>query len=213
MNQNVVPLHASVPTSHQERRKREINERIKEAGTQLFNEQGYEPTTIEQICERADVARRTFYKHFLSKQHLAHALSESWMFKQTLQLMEGARAHSDNAIARVRYYIEGTAENLHNYEALERILIKHALQDVSFDDRAVYRWTHQSNLLKQLIAEGQARGEVTQAFDAEFLAKMVAGGINTVAISWIYEDQYPVAEHLAKLADFISAALQPPAAG
>jgi AcrR family transcriptional regulator len=205
MNQNVVPIL----NSHQERRKREINERIKEAGIQLFNEQGYEPTTIEQICERANVARRTFYKHFLSKQHLAHALSDSWMYEQSARTIAAASERSDNAIERVRYYIEGSAENLRNYEALERMLIKHAMQDVTFDDRAVYRWTHQSKLLKPLLAEGQARGEVTRAHDAEFLAKMVVGGLNTVVVSWIYEDQYPVTEQLHELAKFITNALRP----
>jgi AcrR family transcriptional regulator len=205
MTQNVVPLL----NSHQERRKREINERIKDAGIQLFTEQGYEPTTIEQICERANVARRTFYKHFLSKQHLAYALSESWMYEQTARAIENACAHSENAIERVRYYIASSAENLRNYEALERMMIQHAMQDVSFDDRAVYRWTHQSKLLKPLIALGQERGEVTTAHDAEFLGKMVAGGLNTVVVSWIYEEGYPVAEQLHGLADFLTAALKP----
>jgi AcrR family transcriptional regulator len=205
MNQNVVPIL----NSHQERRKREINERIKAAGIQLFQEQGYEPTTIEQICERADVARRTFYKHFLSKQHLAHALSESWMYEQSARLVDAACQHHENAIERLRFYILGVARNLRTYEDLERILIKHAMQDVSFDDRAVYRWTHQSNLLKTLIAEGQERNEITRAFDAEFLSKMTAGGINTVVISWIYEDQYPADRHLAEFADFTAVALRP----
>ena len=205
MNQNVVPIL----NSHQERRKREINERINRAGLQLFQEQGYEVTTIEQICERADVARRTFYKHYLSKQHLAHALSESWMNQQTTRLVQAAREHNDNTIERLRFYIYGVANNLKTYEALERILIRHAMQDVSFDDRAVYRWTRQSNLLKILITEGQERGDVTRAFDAEFLAKMVAGGINTVVISWIYEDNYPASQQLAELADFIVTAMRP----
>jgi AcrR family transcriptional regulator len=208
MNQNVVPIL----NSHQERRKREINERIKEAGIQLFNEQGYDPTTIEQICERANVARRTFYKHFLSKQHLAHALSESWMYEQTAHAIEVACARSTNAIERVRAYIDGSAENLRNYEALERMMIKHAMQDVTFDDRSVYRWTHQSMLLRPLILEGQERGEVTKAYTPEFLAKMVAGGLNTLVVSWIYEEGFPIGEQLAVLAKFLTNALRPESA-
>lgn len=46
------------PTSRRERRKRELQERILEAGTELFSDLGYEETTLEQICERADVSRR-----------------------------------------------------------------------------------------------------------------------------------------------------------
>jgi AcrR family transcriptional regulator len=41
--------------------------RIATAARDLFASQGYEQTTVEAIAERAGVARRTFFRHFRSK--------------------------------------------------------------------------------------------------------------------------------------------------
>jgi AcrR family transcriptional regulator len=185
-------------------------ERIKQSGIELFTDQGLDHTTIEQICERADVARRTFYKHFPSKQHLAHALSQSWLWEESSRLMVAAREHCPDTIGRLRYYIDGCARNFRDYAELERVLLMIAMQDIQFDnDQTLYRWTHLSDLLTAVIEEGQQRGDVTRAFDARFLGTLVAGAINTVSVSWVYERDFPVALHLAELTDFLANALRP----
>jgi AcrR family transcriptional regulator len=57
----------AVATSRRERRKREVRQRIFEAGIGLFVEQGVQQTTLDEIAERADVARATVYNHFGKK--------------------------------------------------------------------------------------------------------------------------------------------------
>src|SRR5512139_2168091 len=54
-------------TSRRERRKREVRQRIFEAGIGLFVEKGVQETTLDEIAERADVARATVYNHFAKK--------------------------------------------------------------------------------------------------------------------------------------------------
>ena len=55
------------PLGRREKRKQEIRQRIEDAAYQLFQQQGIEDTSIEEICVEADVARRTFYGHFTNK--------------------------------------------------------------------------------------------------------------------------------------------------
>ncbi|MGB8389499.1 helix-turn-helix domain-containing protein [Mycobacterium sp.] len=59
-----------------ERRKREVRERILTAAFDLFLRQGVSATTIEEICERADVANRTFFNHFATRQDMIRALAQ-----------------------------------------------------------------------------------------------------------------------------------------
>ena len=59
-----------------ERRKHEVREKILAAAFDLFLAQGAAATKIEEICERADVANRTFFNHFATRQDMIRALAE-----------------------------------------------------------------------------------------------------------------------------------------
>ena len=47
-----------------------MHDRLYASALELFAEQGYDRTTIDQITERADVARGTFFNHFQRKEDL-----------------------------------------------------------------------------------------------------------------------------------------------
>jgi AcrR family transcriptional regulator len=67
-------------------------EELLSAAQRLFLEQGVAPTTIEQITQRAQVAKGTFYLQFASKEALIEALRERF----AAQLL----ASVDAAVAR-----------------------------------------------------------------------------------------------------------------
>ncbi|AEW98597.1 TetR/AcrR family transcriptional regulator [Streptantibioticus cattleyicolor] len=54
--------------SRRERKKRQTRQLIVETAMRLFAEQGYERTTVAQIAAAADVATKTFFNHFPSKE-------------------------------------------------------------------------------------------------------------------------------------------------
>lgn len=50
--------------------------RLREAALELFEEQGYDQTTVAQIAERAGVTARTFFRHYSDKREVLFAGSE-----------------------------------------------------------------------------------------------------------------------------------------
>jgi AcrR family transcriptional regulator len=50
-----------------ERKKQQTRNAIHEAAYRLIDAQGLDATTVEQICEQADVSSRTFFNYFPSK--------------------------------------------------------------------------------------------------------------------------------------------------
>ncbi len=62
-----------------ERKKEETKRRIYVAALELFHEKGFEHTTVDEITERADVAKGTFFNYFPHKQSVLAFLSEEWL--------------------------------------------------------------------------------------------------------------------------------------
>ncbi|MCE4224401.1 TetR family transcriptional regulator [Methylobacterium sp. C25] len=60
-----------------ERKRRQTRERIAEAGMRLFLERGFEETTLDAIAEQADIARRTFFHYFNTKESILNSLQDT----------------------------------------------------------------------------------------------------------------------------------------
>lgn len=68
-----------IEVSRRERKKEETKERIVEAAFALFRRHGVEATTVEEICDKADVAKGTFFNYFPRKEAVFGYLSEQWV--------------------------------------------------------------------------------------------------------------------------------------
>ena len=58
------------PEGRRARKKRETRERIVSRARDLFLEQGYDVTTVEEIAEAADISKPTFFNYFEAKASL-----------------------------------------------------------------------------------------------------------------------------------------------
>ncbi|MAE96932.1 MAG: hypothetical protein CL910_19970, partial [Deltaproteobacteria bacterium] len=59
-----------------ELRRQQNRAALLDAALTLFQEQGLRDTKLEEICAHADVAPRTFFNHFETREHLYAAIAE-----------------------------------------------------------------------------------------------------------------------------------------
>jgi AcrR family transcriptional regulator len=190
--------------SRLERRKREVSEKILAAAFDLFLDQGVAATTIEEICERADVANRTFFNHFATRQDMIRALAE----RRLVNLHDVVFARTDEAIpARLIGVFDDIAAALGKSGDTYRELIGEMLGTSGY---GVQRGFNLHETFAELVKEGVARGEVAARHDAETLADIIVGALSGGILNWTIDRTYSLETNLhnlaVALADLLSAA-------
>jgi AcrR family transcriptional regulator len=176
-----------------ERRKREVREKILAAAYDLFLNQGVAVTTIEEICERADVANRTFFNHFATRQDMIRALAR----RRLANLHEAVFDRADEAIpARLVGVFDGIAATLVKSGDMYRELIGEMLATSGY---GVQRGFSLHNTFVELIKEGVASGEVSAQHDAETLADIIVGALSGGIVNWTVDRTYSLETNLHNL--------------
>jgi AcrR family transcriptional regulator len=185
-----------------EKRKLETRARIEDAAYALFKLHGIEETSIEQICARADVARRTFYGHYTNKQVLLQALSHSRVFGTADRMINDIMLQHSSTRDRMSAMLDYMQSNISSYDDIDRRLL--LVVPGSVDDETHLR--HISMSLQDHFTEffrlGQTNGDVSAEFSPELQAEMVMGTLNNLMINWAVDKNYPIFQQLKEARRF-----------
>ena len=176
-----------------ERRKRELKENILAAAFDLFLAQGVAATTIEDICERADVANRTFFNHFATRQDMIRALAE----RRLVNLHDVVFDRADEAIpVRLVGVFDDIGAALAKSGDTYRELIGEMLATSGY---GFQRGSNLHDTFAELVKEGVARGEVSARHGAETLADIIVGALSGGIVNWTVDRTYSLETNLHNL--------------
>lgn len=155
----------------------DIPERLLSAGLELFLQQGYNATGIQQIADHASVPKGSFYNHFESKEAFASAIIERyarWNQLSWARMMASAPA---GALATIRHVF---AQMLAYHERASRpvgCLVGNFAAEIAASSEACRQSLMAAQLawrerLAGMIAEGQAAGEIRADIDATTLSAL-----------------------------------------
>ncbi len=176
-----------------ERRKLEVREKILAAAFELFLDKGVSATTIEEICDRADVANRTFFNHFATRQDMIRALAQ----RRLVNLHDVVFDRGDQPIPqRLVGVFDDIATALVGTGDTYRELIGEMLATSGY---GIQRGFNLHDTFVELVKEGVARGEVGARHDAETLADIIVGALSGGIINWTVEETYSLETNLHNL--------------
>jgi len=180
--------------TRRERRKREVRGRILEAALALFDEVGFGATRVAEICERADVAHKTFFNHFPSKRDVLREIAGEAL-DTLLGDIESARKQPGTTRDRLLHFfghVATTAEEagpMHRELLTELIQLAHETGTESEQARRLH------TAFRALLREGRAAGEVTSAHPLDTQTELVVGTFYALMFNWANLDAYPLRRH------------------
>lgn len=158
---------------------------LRSAMVSLIREKGFEALTVQDIIDRANVGRSTFYSHFKSKEDLLTGSVE--MMRSTLRRLQ-RQTMARSTSSRERMF------------AFARELFAHAEQHrdvfaamVGKRSGTVFQH-HLHEMLADLVREDvRAPGSrsMRDAMQVEAVVQFVAGGLLALVVSW--QDRMPKA--------------------
>jgi AcrR family transcriptional regulator len=159
-----------------------------DAAIELFQSQGVRATTIEEICELADISPRTFFNHFETRDHLYAAIARR-RAAEFAALLEAQRTDERPLDERLPELFTAVGRGLAQMPAYRELIGEMLRVRVDGGDETVRdRILGQAAL--RFVLDGVERGQITTAHRPEVLADILLGAITTAVGNWSADKSY-----------------------
>lgn len=164
-------------------RSRQTRENIVRAAARLWNENGYEQTSVAEICDAAGVGRTTYYFHFESKEQLLGELT--WLTASGVAHSLDNAAADDDVDRRIDLFI---AELSRRVEAMPRHLAARVLTAAMPGVARLGQYPEGrvdfGRTLAQIFASARRRGEIDPTADTDELGAILGGMVMEAMLRW-----------------------------
>ena len=165
--------------TRRERKKEETRRRIFETAIALFRDKGFEQTTVDEITEKADVGRGTFFNYFPRKESVLAYLSEERvaLAEENAAVLLEDRASANDKLLDI--YSFAASAYLKDRELSRYVFNEWMQRAFKPTQEAGQRW---HKLVVAVIEQGQAAGDLR----ADVQPVVMESLLSSVYISTLY---------------------------
>ncbi|WP_260590727.1 TetR/AcrR family transcriptional regulator [Variovorax sp. DXTD-1] len=197
------------PTGRRERRRAQTLDSVATIAMRLFEANGYNATTMEQIALQADVAKGTLYNHFPTKE----AILAHWVHKELAedtQRLSRLAEKPGSFESRLMQLLDASAEWSERYRAY--LLDYFRFRFLNIEDEldagdAQGRPRDLAGLFALLIAQAQQDGTLRADLPAEHLASLLHHLYFGALMRWLTQPGLVLGDEFAVIVEiFVSGA-------
>ncbi len=148
---------------------------------QLFNEQGYDATSVADLARRLGLTKSALYHHFTSKEQLLALALDSALTALEASL-DAAQTTDASAAEQLRRVVQGAVEvlidHLPEVTLLLRVRGNSLTEQAALERRRVF-----DARVASLVSSAQSEGWVRSDVDAAIATRLIFGMINSV-VEW-----------------------------
>lgn len=163
----------------------ETKQKIFDTALLLFDQQGYDNVTINEICQQLGLTKGAFYYHFNSKSAI---LIMKYRFNEESLKKYYESISSDKPMQKLIKII-GRFINYPKINSLEEIKSAFKIQiDSHYQDFVGGDSSVQKSILMEIIQEGQSTGDIRKDMSVELLADIIIRYKFGLYIEWCIKD-------------------------
>jgi AcrR family transcriptional regulator len=196
-----------------ERKRAETLEKLFNAALELFAKRGFTDTRVEEITEKADVAKGTFFNYFPSKEHILMHFAGRQIGKIE-RCLESAREGRESmatllrSLAKELMTLPGRTPQLAR-SMMSSFLSNEDVRKVIHENMAI----RGRKLLAEILVVGQKRGEIRDDLPALSMAKSFQQGLFGTALLWSLDPVEPLSKAIDEMLDVMLAGMISPTRG
>jgi AcrR family transcriptional regulator len=174
------------PVGRRERNKMRVKNRLYDAALRLFVEKGYEQTSVDEIAEEADVARRTFFNYYQRKEDLIDAWGERRRSYLEARLADGASPGS------LQLSMERCMTVLADVNESERGLTRVMLSAWVKAGRPMDEEPFAADIFTDILDEAKRGGEIPERVNTRGAGYLLRDGYLGVLYRWCRPGEQPI---------------------
>jgi len=193
-----------------ERKKAKLRQQIIDTAIRLFRKNGYENTRVEDIVQVLEISQPTFFRYFPSKDAVVRDVGLRGIACITEQLQSELASEATTAEHLRRLY--GSLAHLTEADRpLWRAVVLSGAMDPVRSPEMKEHDTVIMGLLRDVLSQGQKRGEITRDFPILHLAEFMEGLYRSIVRNWAIDLTGPhkLCERVESAVEFFLRGVQP----
>ena len=182
LKRNALASRSEIP-GLRERKKARLRQQIIDTAIRLFRKQGYEKTRIDDIVNILEISQPTFFRYFPSKDAVLRDVGQRGFECITERLKSELSTKASTADRLRRLYHTMACEAEADRPLWQAVVLSGAMDAVRSPEVRGAECIV-AGLLREILAQGQKRGEITSAFPVVHLAEFMEALYHTVVRQW-----------------------------
>ena len=195
-----------------ERKKKESRQKIVKVAMDLFKHQGFDSTTMEQIAEKADIARKTLYNYFPVKEAIADEYIREISKEFVQETIDSLRNLPDTR-SRLLSVLNNRYKWVEINSEITKIVLCYRFKNI-YQAGKKPEETGTQALMAEIIRQGQQAGEIKPDISVELMVMYIDLLRGTMAWEWVNDPaKFELREKIAILVDMVLYGISLPGQG
>ena len=189
------------PENRTEKRKQQTRESIIRVALDLFQRQGFDGTTMDQIAAEADIARKTLYNHFPVKEAIVDdyvrelSTDLARTTREELHQLPDTRSRLLAALDTAYQWVETNPE-------FTAICLGYRMKNMWRKTGGDTSETGTHEIMSEILVRGQQTGEIRQDVPVKLLVFQLDMLRGSVVMEWLADaERIDLRKEIAKIVD------------